>query len=110
MIPSLLFVLLLQFPPAGDWPERLDPAYEAAVAFAMANASTADPNLEIAHYQSFGREPFGDGIGPFKERGPATGLIIRDGVVVAKWGGSGPRGHDLQRHQELPIRHRRAGL
>lgn len=86
MIPALLFFLLLQFPPTGAWPERLNPAYEAAVAFAIANESTADPNLEIAHYQSFGREPFGDGIGPFKERGPATGLIIRDGVVVAKWG------------------------
>jgi CubicO group peptidase (beta-lactamase class C family) len=81
-----LLLLLLQFPPAGSWPERLDPAYDAVAAFAIANEAATDRNLEIAHYQSFGREPFGDGIGPFKERGPATGLIIRNGVIVAKWG------------------------
>ena len=82
----LLFLLLFQFPPAGSWPERLNPAYDSVAAFAIANESTTDKNLEIAHYQSLGREPFGDGVGPFKERGAATGLIIRNGVIVAKWG------------------------
>ena len=42
--------------------------------------------FELAHYQSFGREPFGDAVGPFKTRGDATGLIIRRGYIVAEWG------------------------
>jgi len=42
--------------------------------------------LELAHYQSEGREPFDDGIGPFKERGDPTGVILRHGYIVAEWG------------------------
>jgi CubicO group peptidase (beta-lactamase class C family) len=57
-----------------------------AVAFAKEKESKNPRNLEVSHYQSFGREPFGDGIGPFDERGPATGMIIRNGYVVATWG------------------------
>ena len=38
------------------------------------------------HYQTYGREPFGHAIGPFKDRGDPTGLIIRHGYVVAEWG------------------------
>lgn len=43
-------------------------------------------NLELSHYQSFGKEPFGEGIGPFAERGPATGMIIKNGYIIAQWG------------------------
>ena len=57
-----------------------------AVAFAQANESTSARDLEEAHYQSFGREPFGDAVGPFKERGEATGVIVRNGYIVAEWG------------------------
>ena len=80
-------------PPAGAWerrnPERqgLDPAaIQAAVAFAKERESRAPRDLEEAHYQSFGREPFGGAVGPFKPRGDATGLIIRNGYIVAEWG------------------------
>ncbi len=57
-----------------------------AVSFAIASETKSPRNLEIAHYQSFGREPFGEGIGPFKERGDATGIILRQGYIVAEWG------------------------
>ncbi len=57
-----------------------------AIAFAIQRESRAPRNLELAHYQSFGREPFGEGIGPFKERGDPTGLVVRNGYVVASWG------------------------
>src|SRR5688572_10643271 len=57
-----------------------------AVAFAKEKESKNPKNLEVSHYQSFGREPFGDGIGPFAERGPASGLIVRNGYVIARWG------------------------
>jgi CubicO group peptidase (beta-lactamase class C family) len=81
------------FPPADSWERRtaqqanIDPAkLKEAVDFAVANESKAPRNLELAHYQTFGREPFGEAVGPFSERGPATGLILRSGYIVAEWG------------------------
>jgi CubicO group peptidase (beta-lactamase class C family) len=38
------------------------------------------------HYQTFGREPFGYAIGPIRERGDPTGIIIHKGYIVAEWG------------------------
>ncbi|HWP44227.1 MAG TPA: serine hydrolase, partial [Blastocatellia bacterium] len=66
----------------GIDPDRL----KEAVSFAIASESKSPRNLELAHYQSFGREPFGEGIGPFKERGDPTGVILRNGYIVAEWG------------------------
>src|SRR5918999_5148153 len=57
-----------------------------AVAFATQRESRAPRDLELAHYQSFGREPFGEGIGPFKERGDPSGIVVRRGYIVATWG------------------------
>jgi CubicO group peptidase (beta-lactamase class C family) len=42
--------------------------------------------MEVSHYQSFGKEPFGFAIGPFADRGEPTGLIIYKGYIVAAWG------------------------
>ena len=42
--------------------------------------------MEINHYQTFGREPFGEGIGPFAERDDPTGIIIYKGYIIASWG------------------------
>jgi CubicO group peptidase (beta-lactamase class C family) len=58
----------------------------AAIAFAIENESRTPRDLELAHYQSFGREPFGDAIGPFAPRGDPTGLVIKGGYLVAEWG------------------------
>jgi CubicO group peptidase (beta-lactamase class C family) len=79
--------------PDRDW-ERRSPQQvgmdanrlNEAIAFAVASENKAPRNLELAHYQSFGREPFGEGIGPFKERGDPTGVILRHGYIVAEWG------------------------
>ncbi|MEI9921283.1 MAG: serine hydrolase [Bacteroidota bacterium] len=57
-----------------------------AIAFHKLKESKTPRDLAQAHYQSFGREPFGDPIGPLTERGPATGLIIRNGYIIASWG------------------------
>jgi CubicO group peptidase (beta-lactamase class C family) len=66
---------------------RMDPRLlEEAVAFARANETKAPRDLELAHYQSFGREPFGEAIGPFQERGDPTGVVLRRGYIVAEWG------------------------
>ena len=83
-------------PPAEAWDRRiaeqvqLDAAkLKEAVDFAIASESKAPRNLELAHFQTFGREPYGEPVGQFKERGPATGLIIRNGYIVAEWGDPG---------------------
>jgi CubicO group peptidase (beta-lactamase class C family) len=82
------------FPEPGNWqskaPENLGmnaSKLQEAIRFAVAHESQENPNLKIAHYESgFGREPFGYPVGPMKERGSATGLIIYKGYVVGQWG------------------------
>jgi CubicO group peptidase (beta-lactamase class C family) len=79
--------------PGARWARRaprdvgMDSARLAeAVAYAAARESKAPRDLERAHYQTFGREPFGDAVGPFKARGEPTGVVVRHGYVVAEWG------------------------
>ena len=82
------------YPGPGDAWERRAPAQvgmdaallDSAVAFAAANESRAPRDLELAHYQTFGREPFGHAVGPFAERGDPAGIVIRNGYIVAEWG------------------------
>lgn len=79
--------------PGEDW-ERRTPAQagmdaallDSAVAFARASESQAPRDLEVAHYQTFGREPFGEAVGPFDDRGDPSGIVIRNGYIVAEWG------------------------
>jgi len=80
-------------PPAGSWDRRtpqqskFDPArLKEAIDFAIASESKAPRDLQLAHFQTFGREPYGEPIGQFKDRGDATGIIIRNGYIVAEWG------------------------
>lgn len=81
------------FPDAQNW-EQKTPAesgldgvkIQEAIALAKA-AETKNPrNMETNHYRTFGKEPFGEGIGPFSERGDATGIIVYKGYTVASWG------------------------
>jgi len=79
--------------PGDDWERRTpkqagvdESRLKEAISFAVANETRAPRDLEMAHYQSFGREPFGEGVGPFKERGEQTGVILRHGYIVAEWG------------------------
>ncbi len=82
------------FPSAGnDWEKRsaraagFDSAKLAqAVQFAVTNESRAERDLELAHYQSFGREPFGDAVGEFAPRDDPAGIVVRGGYIVAEWG------------------------
>lgn len=66
----------------------LNPALlKEAIDFAVQNESKAPRDLKDAHYESsFGREPFGYTVGPMKERGEPTGIIVRNGYIVAEWG------------------------
>ncbi len=81
------------FPPAGSWEQRSPESLglkaadvEQAVQAAIAGETRAPRDMEINHYRTFGKEPFGEAIGPFTERGPPTGIIIYKGYVVATWG------------------------
>ena len=60
-----------------------------ATDFAIANESHNPRDLVLNHYQTFGREPFGYAIGPIKDRGDPTGIIIHHGYIVAEWGDPG---------------------
>ena len=84
----------LYYPGIGDAWERRTPAQAGmdsarlaeAIAFAKANESRMARNLELAHYQSFGREPLGTPVGPFADRGDPAGIVVRHGYIVAEWG------------------------
>ena len=80
-------------PAAGAWERRSPSAMGMdsvkladAIAYAIEKESKTPRDLELNHYQSFGREPFGAAIGPLAPRGGATGVIVRKGYVVATWG------------------------
>ena len=82
------------FPAPGDGWERRSPSavgmdsvrLAEAIAFHRANESKTPRNLELSHYQSFGREPLGTAVGPFAERGDPAGIVLRGGYIVAEWG------------------------
>lgn len=57
-----------------------------AIDFAIAHETKSPRSMEQNHYQTFGREPFGDAIGPMKDRGAPTGVIIKNGYIIAEWG------------------------
>jgi CubicO group peptidase (beta-lactamase class C family) len=81
------------YPPPGTWERRAPEqvglttaAVDSAVKLAMAAESTSPRDLLQSHLSSFGREPHGEAVGPFRARGGATGVIIRRGYIVAEWG------------------------
>ncbi len=97
----LLFTLFLtqtlsaQYFPGnwGDWETRTPEdmgfnadSISAVIEYAKANETTNPRSMEENHYGTFGREPFGDGVGPFKDRGDQTGIIIKNGYIIAEWG------------------------
>ncbi|MCO6510325.1 MAG: serine hydrolase [Aridibacter famidurans] len=81
------------FPAKGEWQNRspsdagfIAAKLSAAVELAKQSESKAPRDQELGQAQTFGREPFGEAIGPFKTRGDMTGIIIRGGYIVAEWG------------------------
>lgn len=81
------------FPPAGQWQHRSPSSLgldslklQEAIRFAREHEAKAPRNMELAQAESFGKEPFGEGIGPFADRGDPTGIILCQGYIVAEWG------------------------
>ena len=84
----------LYFPEPNDWQHRkpedagMDSArLDQAVKSAIANENPLTKDMALYLATTFGaREPLDTPIGPIKDRGPAAGLIVRHGYVVAEWG------------------------
>jgi CubicO group peptidase (beta-lactamase class C family) len=81
------------FPPSGSWIHQSPSVHHfdsvklyEAVRFAIEHESKQPRNLELAQAMTFGKEPFGEAIGPFSDRGDPTGLIIHKGYIIAQWG------------------------
>lgn len=79
--------------PGAAWQHRsaqqvgMDSAGVAsAIAFAITSEVKNPRSMEENHYRTFGREPYGNGVGPFTDRGEPTGVILRHGYIVAEWG------------------------
>jgi CubicO group peptidase (beta-lactamase class C family) len=94
LVISLPAALSAQYVPDRRSWETREPArvgmdgelVQEAIRIHLANESTAPRDQEEGQNQSFGREPMGFGIGPFRVRGAPSGLIIRHGYIVAEWG------------------------
>jgi CubicO group peptidase (beta-lactamase class C family) len=84
------------FPSASNW-EKQSPGNSGfdsvklrqAIQFAIANETTNPRSMELNHTRTFGKEPYGEAIGIFADRGEPTGLIIHKGYIVAEWGEPG---------------------
>jgi hypothetical protein len=82
------------FPERLNWQHKrpsevgMDGARVAEAVNAVANHEiSANRDLAIAQAEAFGpNEPFDAIIGPTKPRGPPSGLIVRNGYIVAEWG------------------------
>ena len=79
--------------PGADWQRKtlaeagINPQLlKDAIDFAIASEIKNPRDLKLNHYRTFGREPFGDAIGPIKDRGEPTGVIIYRGALIAEWG------------------------
>ncbi len=60
------------YPPAGQWERKTPESFglnadsmQAAIRFAISNEIKNPRSMEENHYRTFGKETFGDGIGPF---------------------------------------------
>ncbi len=81
------------FPTAQNWIRKTPAAagfdsvkLNEAIRYAIEHEAKAPRNMEMAQAMSFGKEPFGQGIGPFSERGEPTGILLHKGFIIAEWG------------------------
>lgn len=88
-----LFAQKSYYPTAENWETRTAEQakfdaekLKSAIEFAKQSENKVPRDMELAQAQSFGREPLGEPIGVFKPRGDQTGIIIRNGYIVAEWG------------------------
>jgi CubicO group peptidase (beta-lactamase class C family) len=83
----------IYFPERFEWQHKtpaeagMDVALvQQAIDTAIANESSGSKVMQQYLVESYGREPFDTPIGPYKDRGGATGLILHHGYIVGEWG------------------------
>lgn len=80
------------FPSYAEWKQQeasvsFDTALlTKAIQFAIASETTQPRSMELSQAMTFGKEPFGEGVGPFADRGEPTGIILHQGYIIASWG------------------------
>jgi CubicO group peptidase (beta-lactamase class C family) len=67
---------------AGFDPARLD----SAIAFAVSREIGWDRDMAEQLRRNTAREPYPAILGPYKDRGVSSGIILRGGRIVAEWG------------------------
>ena len=60
-----------------------------AIQFAIQHESKQPRSMELSQAMTFGKEPFGDAVGPLADRGDPSGVIIHHGYIIAEWGEPG---------------------
>ncbi|MGM0545968.1 MAG: serine hydrolase domain-containing protein [Bacteroidota bacterium] len=90
--PSLAQTADTYFPTRFQWetkaPEKVgmnSAGIEEAIEYAKANESSNPKDLNV-HLNTRTNEPYNNIIGPVKERGDMTGMIIKDGYLIEEWG------------------------
>jgi CubicO group peptidase (beta-lactamase class C family) len=81
------------FPTATNWEKkapsslRIDTAVlNQSIQYALDHETKFPKNLMLTQAMQFGKEPFSDPIGPMASRGPASGVIVYKGYIIAEWG------------------------
>jgi len=81
------------YPAAGAWEKKSPSVFKIdssilgqAIQFAKGNETKFPKNLWLTQAMQFGKEPFSDPVGPMANRGPAAGLIVYKGYIIAQWG------------------------
>jgi len=90
---SSLYSQTSYFPTGSSW-ELKDPKdfkidaakLNEAIEFAKENEYSGSKDLRIAILEGFSKEPFHGITGPTKKRGGPTGVILKDGYIIAQWG------------------------
>lgn len=90
---SSLYSQTSYFPTGNSW-EVKDPKdlkidvvkLNEAIEFAKENEYSGSKDLRIAILEGFRKEPFHKINGPTKKRGGPTGVILKDGYIIAQWG------------------------
>lgn len=91
--PHTMHAQVPYYPEPGQWEHR-EPGQVGmhagrlaqAVAFVQGAENPQPRDLSLAHWLSWRNEPMDAPLGPFTMRGDVSGLVIRQGYIVAEWG------------------------
>ena len=81
----------LYYPSRDQWEFRPGQGFnssllEEAVQFALDHEYEGSRDLKIAILEGFAAEPYHEIKGPVRDRGGASGVIVKNGYIVASWG------------------------